>query len=203
MARSTPILPGAASGRSANVAAPTIRFLTADECHRLVAVCESDFANIVAGALATGCRYGELTRLRAADFNPHAGTIAVQISKSGKPRHVALSRDGVALFAKLTRGLDAGELIFTRINGEPWAEGLQKRRIRVASHIAGISPPARFHLLRHSYASALAMSGVPIPVIAAQLGHANTVMTEKHYAHLSKSYVAETVRAKLPNLFGK
>jgi hypothetical protein len=31
-------------------------------------------------------------------------------------------------------------------------------------------------------------------VVAAQLGHSDTRMTERHYAHLSPSYVAETVR---------
>jgi hypothetical protein len=34
-----------------------------------------------------------------------------------------------------------------------------------------------------------------MPVIAAQLGHADTRMTERHYAHLAPSYVADTVRA--------
>ena len=44
------------------------------------------------------------------------------------------------------------------------------------------------------------MRGVPMGVIAAQLGHANTRMTEKHYAHLTPNYVADTVRAALPAL---
>ena len=44
------------------------------------------------------------------------------------------------------------------------------------------------------------MRGVPMGVIAAQLGHSDTRMTEKHYAHLSPNYVAETVRAALPVL---
>ena len=44
------------------------------------------------------------------------------------------------------------------------------------------------------------MRGVPMGVIAAQLGHSDTRMTEKHYAHLSPSYVADTVRAALPGL---
>ena len=39
-----------------------------------------------------------------------------------------------------------------------------------------------------------------MPVIASQLGHADTRMTERHYAHLSPSYVAETIRANFPNL---
>jgi integrase len=37
-------------------------------------------------------------------------------------------------------------------------------------------------------------------VIAAQLGHADTRMTERHYANLSPSYVAETIRAAMPVL---
>ena len=44
------------------------------------------------------------------------------------------------------------------------------------------------------------MNGVPMGVIAAQLGHADTRMTEKHYAHLAPSYIAETIRAHFPPL---
>ena len=44
------------------------------------------------------------------------------------------------------------------------------------------------------------MKGVPMGVIAAQLGHSDTRMTEKHYAHLAPSYVADTIRAALPGL---
>jgi integrase len=69
-----------------------------------------------------------------------------------------------------------------------------------ASARAKIEPAATFHILRHTYASALAMRGVPMGVIAAQLGHADTRMTERHYAHLSPNYVADTVRAALPAL---
>ncbi len=65
---------------------------------------------------------------------------------------------------------------------------------------AKIEPAATFHILRHTYASALAMRGVPMGVIAAQLGHSDTRMTEKHHAHLAPNYVADTVRAALPAL---
>jgi hypothetical protein len=37
-------------------------------------------------------------------------------------------------------------------------------------------------------------------VIAAQLGHADTRVTEKHYAHLAPSYIADVVRAALPSM---
>ena len=35
-----------------------------------------------ARGLETGCRYGELTRLEVADFNPDAGTLAVASAKA-------------------------------------------------------------------------------------------------------------------------
>lgn len=44
------------------------------------------------------------------------------------------------------------------------------------------------------------MAGVPMAVIARQLGHADTRMTEKHYAHLAPSYVAQTIRENFPVL---
>ena len=43
------------------------------------------------------------------------------------------------------------------------------------------------------------MKGAPLAVIAAQLGHADTRICERHYADLSPSYVADTVRSA----FGK
>ena len=44
------------------------------------------------------------------------------------------------------------------------------------------------------------MRNVPLAVIAAQLGHADTRMVEKHYGHLAPSYVADTVRAAFGTL---
>jgi integrase len=72
--------------------------------------------------------------------------------------------------------------------------------MRAACVAAQIAPAISFHDLRHTYGSRLAMKGVPMGVIAAQLGHADTRMTERHYAHLAPNYVADTVRAAFGNL---
>ena len=162
--------------------------------------CDGAFRNIVKGALVTGCRYGELTRMRAAEFNAEAGTITVRESKSGKPRHVVLTDEGRTLFDRLTAGRARDAHIFVRTDGNPWAASHQQRPLSDACQRAGISPAITFHILRHSHGSALAMHGVPMGVIAAQLGHADTRMTEKHYAHLAPSYVADTIRAQFPTL---
>ena len=182
------------------VDAAVVYFLSADECRRLLNSCQEAFRNLVKGALLTGCRYGELTRMKAADFNAEAGTITVRESKAGKPRHVALTDEGRDLFGQLTAGKLSRQLIFTRDDGGAWGKSHQVRPLEEACARAKIDPPATFHILRHTYASALAGRGVPMGVIAAQLGHADTRMTEKHYAHLAPNYVADTVRAALPPL---
>jgi integrase len=72
-------------------------------------------------------------------------------------------------------------------------------RLEMASKAARIDPAVNLHALRHTYASRLAMRGLPLAVIAKQLGHADTLV-EKHYGHLAPSYVAETVRAAFGTL---
>jgi integrase len=63
---------------------------------------------------------------------------------------------------------------------------------------AKISPAVSFHVLRHTYASWMIMSGVPPMVVARNLGHADTRMVEKHYGHLSTGFVADSIRKLAP-----
>jgi integrase len=177
-----------------------VRYLSQAECVRLVNACEPAFRNLVRGALLTGARYSELARMQVADFNADADVVTVLESKGRKPRHVVLTQEGRKLFSALTAGKLGGDLIFTRADGGAWAKSHQLRPMLEACDHAKIKPAASFHLLRHTHASALAMRGVPMGVIAQQLGHADTRMTEKHYAHLAPSYVANMIRTHFPTL---
>jgi integrase len=177
-----------------------VRYLSEDECIRLVNACEPAFRNLVRGALLTGCRYSELTAMHVADFNTDAGVVTVRESKVGKPRHVVLTDEGQHLFATLTVGKLRDEPIFTRRDGGTWGKSHQLRPMVEACQRAKIKPAVSFHVLRHTHGSTLAMRGVPMGVIAEQLGHSDTRMTEKHYAHLAPSYVADTIRAHFPTL---
>lgn len=176
-----------------------ISYLEMEQVHRLVNACEEPFRDIVRGALVTGARYGELTRMQVRDFNRDALSITVRESKAAKPRHIALNVEGLELFIQLTAKKSATDLIFVRQDGEAWGPSHQQRPLAQACERARIEPPATFHILRHTYASTLAMKGVPMGVIAAQLGHLDTRMTEKHYAHLAPNYVSETIRASMPS----
>jgi len=176
-----------------------VRYISLTECRRLVNTCPPDFRKLVQAALLTGCRYSELTRLKCEGFNGDSGTLAIRLAK-GKVRHVILTDEGRQVFQDSTIGRLGTDRVFLRTDGDPWGASHQKRPLDEASARASISPSVNFHILRHTYASHLAMKGVPMGVIAAQLGHADTRMTEKHYAHLSPSYVAQTIRANFPVL---
>jgi integrase len=181
---------------------PKIRYLTVNECKRLIDACPTDFRALVRGALYTGCRYGELTALRVDAFNPHSNTIHIEHSKSGKGRYIPLTTEGAAFFHSIADGRKDSASLFTHADGrcksQQWEHSQQRYWMDFACATAEITPSIGFHILRHTYASQLAMNGTPMPVIASLLGHADTRMTEKHYGHLAPSYVSETLRANLP-----
>jgi integrase len=141
-----------------------------------------------------------LCRLLVRDFDKTAATVHIELSKSRKPRNVALTEEGVAHLQRLARGKTGNDLLLTRSDGSPWDASHQIRRMMEACKKAKISPAVSFHILRHTYGSRLAMKGAPMAVIAAQLGHADTRMTERHYAHLGPSYVSDVVRGLLGSI---
>jgi integrase len=181
-----------------NVEAARIRYLTVAEAKRLTNACDPEFRPLVQAALHTGARYGELARLQVRDFDSDGGTLAVRQSKSGKPRHIVLTTEATNLFRQLTAGKLGDALILIKSNGAAWGQAHQTRPMREAVKRAKIAPAISIHGLRHTWASLSVMAGMPLMVVARNLGHADTRMVEKHYGHLAPSYVAETVRKHAP-----
>jgi integrase len=178
--------------------AARLNYLSVDECRRLINTAEGGFRDLVRAALATGCRFGELAALRVRDFDADAGTVHVTTSKTGKGRHVVLTEEGEALFRALAAGRAEDEPMLRRDDGSAWYRSSQVAPMTEARRRAGIGDAVSFHSLRHTYASLSVMAGAPLLVIAQNLGHANTRMVEQHYGHLSKSYVADAIRAAAP-----
>lgn len=174
-----------------------IRFLKPYEADLLLNAAEPDFKDLVQGALFTGARYGELAAMRVYDFMPDQGLIFIQPGKSGKGRYVPLSPEGLDFFKSLTAGKTGADFVFIRQNGRQWTKNDQQRPMKEVCQKAKISPPIGFHELRHTYASMLAQRGVDLLTISKLLGHADTRITSKHYAHLCDTTLRDAV-AKLP-----
>lgn len=193
-------------------------YLTPEEQQRLLnAIKEPDFKRLVTGALATGCRYGELARMTVGDFDPTSGTVLVRETKAGKSRRVHLVGWGRAFFEGLTAGRKWTETLFIRdayadtrrvdpMTGgsvpkitREWRPSEQKRPMVEACDAAEL-PHMGFHQLRHSYASALVAAGMPLAYVAKLTGHADTRMLERHYAHLTPSDLTRSLEALAPVL---
>jgi integrase len=180
------------------VDAARARYLSIAEAQRLINGSDPDFRFLVQAALQSGARFGELARLEVHDFNVDSGTLAIRRSKSGKSRHVVLTDEGVAFFEQLAAGRDGSETMLRKANGSAWLTSHQLRPMADACRRGSVSPPISFHGLRHTWASLAVMNGVPLLVVAKNLGHADTRMVERHYGHLAPSYVADTIRANAP-----
>jgi integrase len=175
-----------------------VRYLTVAEAQRLINAADEGFRPLLRAGLESGCRYGELSRLEVCDFDPAASTLAIRQSKSGKPRHVVLTDEGAAFFQQHCLGRSGHELMFQHEDGSPWRASEQGRPMAEACTNGKIRPAISFHILRHTWASHAVMNGVPLLVVAKNLGHATTVMTEKHYGHLAENFVSEAIRERAP-----
>ena len=179
--------------------ASKLRYLSDEEARRLVNTLDPTFRPLVQAALLTGARYAELAGLEARDFDRQSQTVWLRVTKAGVARAAYLEGEGVRLFNQATAGKAAGDLIFPRPDGKRWGPSQQARPLAAAC-IAAKLEPAGFHDLRRTYGARLALRGVPMVVIAEALGHADERITRRHYAHLSKSYVADTVRGAVAGL---
>lgn len=185
-------------------------FLTIPECKRLINAADRDtgFRDLVRAALLTGCRYGELRGLDVRDFQH--GKIHIRESKSGKPRNVALTSEGVAFFEQITAGRAGSEVMLPnrgraaralereQQDDGRWLKSEQFRLMGGACEAAKIQPAIGFHQLRHTYASLSVMAEMPLMVLARNLGHANTMMVDRNYGHLREDYIDKAIRASAP-----
>ena len=161
------------------------RFLSPEETQRLIRAIETDENQSAAQAimllLLTGGRRNEITQARWDYVNWERRTLLVPLSKSGKPRAIALNGQALALLRAIPRH-DGNPFVFpSPVNGKPSASlFFPWDRIRKRAGLADV----RLHDLRHSYASFLVNQGISLYVVQGLLGHAHSRTTQR-YAHLA------------------
>jgi integrase len=149
--------------------------------------------------LDTGMRIGEALALAWDDVDLDAGTIAIRrtitrdaerrtvmgerAKTAGSGRRVLISPSTVAALRPLATEAHAGALVFPREDGSFQEPSMIRARFAVACHKAGL-PPIRIHDLRHTNATLMLRSGVPVTVASKRLGHKHISMTLDVYAHV-------------------
>jgi integrase len=174
-------------------------FLTFDEARALVRHAGA-WAEMIVVALNTGMRAGELLGLRGVDVI--AGKLLVRQAlvrgkvttpKSHKPREIPLNLRATSAIGELAPRPE--QYVFRNIDGSgPLTYAMIRKPLWRACKHAGLRRIG-WHVLRHTFASHLAMLGVPLKTIQELLGHSDIRMTMR-YAHLSPVAKVEAV-AKL------
>lgn len=177
---------------------PVPRMMDTSEITRLLNAAPADLRTLLQGALMTGCRYSEVRKLRARDYDHENGVITIRQSKTYKVLHQPLTPEGVALFDRLTDGRPGDALIFTRADGSPWEQKDAIRPMRAAVEAAKLDDVS-FKTTRATYGKLLLQATMDIELVAKALGHSDSRITRKHYAQYLPSELARGI-AKLPSL---
>ncbi|WP_298812418.1 site-specific integrase [uncultured Sphingomonas sp.] len=171
------------------------RFLTAEETRRLRKAVEDSpnpmLAPIVALLLMTGCRKRELLDAKWEELQLDRGMWRIPTSKTGKPRHVPLIDDAVAVLRALPRVEGCPYVVPNPKTGQPFHSIYNSWN---SARIAAGLPDVRIHDLRHSMASHAASSGQSLYVIGQILGHAQPKTTMR-YAHLTNEALHKAANA--------
>ena len=175
-------------------------FLSFDEAPCLIKAARGEWRTMIALALRTGLRRGELLALRWQDVDLEAGRLVVRQNivrgivgtpKSGKPREIPLSAETVAMLKAHQH--ERGPLVFCTRDGRHLADTSMTHALKGACKRAALRPMG-WHSMRHTFASHLAMRNVPIRVIQELMGHATIQMTMR-YAHLSPCVTKSAVES--------
>ena len=177
------------------------RYLSLDERDRLLIACRASRSRSLYPAtvlaLATGMRRGEFLSLRWSHVDLDRGTVTLETTKNDEPRQVPVVAQGLEVLTQWAeRPHDQHDYVFPGRSGNrltdfhhAWKTALKK---------AGITD-FRFHDLRHTTASYLAMNGASVLEIGEILGHKSTQMT-KRYAHVSTAHSRLVLLAVAPKL---
>ena len=142
-------------------------------------------------------RASEIFTLVWADVNTNDGLIFVKDAKH-RDRFVPMTSIIKDMFVEMHRG-QGDQLVFPGRKGNT-IEQISKtfnKAIKATGLNEGITDRRQqivFHSLRHSFASHLAIKGVPLLTVGRILGHATSKMTER-YSHLSPKTFDDAVKA--------
>jgi integrase len=179
-----------------------VRFLSTDERAALLKACRASqnpfLYPIVVLALSTGARQMEILSLRWRQVDLDRQVIRLEDTKNRERRSIPLVGFAHSVLSELHLNRKGPtDLVFPRPDGRKptHIEAAWKKAVVQA----GITD-FRFHDLRHTAASYLAMSGATTAEIAEVLGH-KTLQMVKRYAHLSEQHTARILSKMTKDIF--
>jgi len=180
-----------------------VRFLSNEERLELLKACEDSseplLYPVVVLAMSTGARQAEILNLRWRDIDLERRVFRLEKTKNRDRRALPLAGPALEEIEKLShvRRIDS-DLVFPHPDGKrpfhlrpAWVKAVEQAKLA----------NFRFHDLRHSAASYLAMNGATLADIAEILGHKTLAMV-KRYSHLTEQHTSQVVARMNEAIFG-
>lgn len=183
------------------------RFLSTEERKRLLTACAGardtpELSLIVLLAITTGGRRGELSGLRWRDVDLKRQQLTFVDTKNGETRSVPLvgpAFEAMKGWAKV-RPLDDSSFVFPGRTEKTQDKPLDFQRPWMTALKRAELEDFRFHDLRHTAASYLAMNGAGLREIADILGHKTLTMVQR-YSHLTQDHKTAVVERMAKAVF--
>jgi site-specific recombinase XerD len=145
----------------------------------------------------TGCRLGEIVNLQWKHINLSKKCITIGDvdlhTKNKRTRAIPICKILYNELDQLQYTDDGDQYVFSKSNGFPFNRDYVSRAFKKVVRKASLSEKIHFHTLRHSFASHLALEGVPLIVIKELLGH-SSIVTTQIYSHSDLDSLQKAVR---------
>jgi integrase len=178
---------------------PDIDYLSPDECELLVSHADGIIREMVLFALRTGMRQGEIRGLQWSSVDWLNRSVTVRHSldnhcrqllspKSGRIRHIPLD---TGVYEMLYRRKRETGHVFLASNDVPFSNYRVNYAMKGLCKRAGLRQIG-WHTLRHTFATHLAMRGVPLNAVKELMGH-SSITTTMRYAHVAPSALRSAI----------
>jgi integrase len=181
------------------------RFLSKEELYTLLKGCKESknphLYGMVLFAASMGLRFGEIVGLRWKHIDFDNGFTTLERTKNGDIRVVPLPGQVAAYLKDLQCPKLPDEFLFpSKDPAKRHPPSMIRKAFQKALRLAGIDN-FKYHDLRHTCASHLAMNGATQGELMEILGHRSPTMTRR-YAHFSKEHIARVLQKTSNNLIG-
>jgi len=174
------------------------RFLTVEECQRLLEICPTEQRRIFTALLSTGMRKSELENLQWQDVDPKRRQISIRSKEDWKPkageRDIPINEPLLRVFQELqdeSTTFTPTDYVF-KVKRRGRSRNWMRLQLIHWAAKAGIENLTKLHTLRHTFASHLVMKGVDLPTVMKLMGHSD-IQTTMIYAHLAPDHLAGAV----------
>ncbi len=173
------------------------RFLSQEECKKLLDASDDWLRPIFFTFLNTGMRKSELENLEWSDIDFNRRKIQIKVKDDWSPktneREIPINEELYKVLLKQKQSANGSKYAFPDLDGDKIFQNKLRKKLMTLTKKCGFPEITQVHALRHTFASHLVMKGVDLATVKKLMGHSD-IDTTMIYSHLTEKHVDEAVK---------